>query len=613
MSFLYPLGFLALIGIPILIIIYIIKNKYTEQVVTSTYLWTLSERFLKRKKPISKIAGIISLILQILVVIFIAVAIAQPVFYVGEAYSYCFILDGSGSMNMLQDGKTRLDIGKEQVASLIRESANGSTYTLIYAGEQTVVYEINSDRDRALNLLNGISASHVSVSLDNAIGAAQKYFDADHALRTYLVTDKAYGSVENMELINVSAGEENYAVSDVVYTLTDRLVVEGNVISYTSDAVLTVELFIDDAEEAEQTITVETSKLESTAFRFECDKTEFEYVKVVVVNEDALSLDNEIIVYNVTFENSYKTLIVSDSPFFLQAALLSAGADPNRLELANISEYKGASGYGLYIFDGIDPETLPSDGAVWIINPSGSIPDSGFSVQGEVELTRAGKLTYSTSSAQMVKTLLNNVIKSDVYVAKYMKCGLYRTFTTLLSYEGNPLIFTGTNTYGNREVVFAFDLHDSNFPMLADYVTLVSNLLDYTFPTVIEKVSYYCGDTMTVNVIANCDSIRIDSPLGNVSYPDMSSAVCEYTLTETGIYTITMMTGETARTFYVYSSLPEEERIPSVNELSVGLEGTVGSETKKGIYDDLLILFLLLAVLVLADWMVYCYDQYQLR
>ena len=47
MSFLYPLGLLGLIGIPILIIIYIIKTKYTEQTVASTYLWLLSERFLK--------------------------------------------------------------------------------------------------------------------------------------------------------------------------------------------------------------------------------------------------------------------------------------------------------------------------------------------------------------------------------------------------------------------------------------------------------------------------------------------------------------------------------------------------------------------------------------
>lgn len=89
MSFLYPLGFLGLLAIPVLILIYIIKNKYTEQVVASTYLWTLSERFLKRKNPVNKITGIISLILQILAVTAISFAIAHPVFTMrGAAEDY---------------------------------------------------------------------------------------------------------------------------------------------------------------------------------------------------------------------------------------------------------------------------------------------------------------------------------------------------------------------------------------------------------------------------------------------------------------------------------------------------------------------------------------------
>ena len=44
MTFLHPLGLLGLIGIPILIIIYIIKTQYTEQTISSTFLWTLSEK-----------------------------------------------------------------------------------------------------------------------------------------------------------------------------------------------------------------------------------------------------------------------------------------------------------------------------------------------------------------------------------------------------------------------------------------------------------------------------------------------------------------------------------------------------------------------------------------
>ena len=101
MSFMYPLGLLGLIGIPVLILIYIIKNKYTEQVVSSTYLWNLSEKFLKKRLPINKLVGIISLILQILAVLFISVAVSRPVFIIPDsANAYCFVLDFSGSKRL---------------------------------------------------------------------------------------------------------------------------------------------------------------------------------------------------------------------------------------------------------------------------------------------------------------------------------------------------------------------------------------------------------------------------------------------------------------------------------------------------------------------------------
>ena len=78
MSFLFPLGLLGLIGIPIIILIYILQSKYTEQTVNSTYIWTLSDKFLKRRNPLSGMAGIISLILQLLMVLVISLAIASP-------------------------------------------------------------------------------------------------------------------------------------------------------------------------------------------------------------------------------------------------------------------------------------------------------------------------------------------------------------------------------------------------------------------------------------------------------------------------------------------------------------------------------------------------------
>ena len=82
MTFMYPLGLIGLVGVPLLILIYILRSKYNEQTIASTYLWTLSEKFFKRRNPLSGITGIISLVLQILTVITVSLLIARPVFVV---------------------------------------------------------------------------------------------------------------------------------------------------------------------------------------------------------------------------------------------------------------------------------------------------------------------------------------------------------------------------------------------------------------------------------------------------------------------------------------------------------------------------------------------------
>jgi hypothetical protein len=123
MRFLYPLGLLGLIGVPLLIIIYILRSKYNEQTVPSTYLWTLSEKFFKRRNPLSGLTGIISLILQIFTIIFASFALARPVFVMPESASeYCFILDATGSMNTKVGLKTDFEKGKDYIEDMIDDA-----------------------------------------------------------------------------------------------------------------------------------------------------------------------------------------------------------------------------------------------------------------------------------------------------------------------------------------------------------------------------------------------------------------------------------------------------------------------------------------------------------
>lgn len=630
MTFLYPLGLLGLIGIPILIIIYIIKNKYTEQTVSSTYLWTLSERFLKRRNPINKIAGLISLILQILVVLLLSFGIAHPVFTLpGMANNYCIILDCSGSMLISQDGTTRFDIAKDRISDILDEAVGGSTFTLVCVGESTTVYDGTTDKERVRSLLDQTQPVYSSVSLDRANEAAQCIFDGDSSTITYLVTDKAYNNISNVNLINVSAGEQNYALHDVTYDVSENLTVSGYVTSYESDVALTVMLTVYSGEESvEYQVSVAADRLEDASFSFECETRTFDYLTVEILQSDALALDNSVTIYSVDAENSYKALIVANEPYFMHAIL--AATNKAEVDILSVEEYSdiymqdgmaatAPSGYGLYIFQDFNPQVLPSDGTVWLFGLDSSLSDANFSVQGNIVLDRedTDNLEFSTSKSSTVRNLVGNLLSQTnypIYIKTYIKCSPYRAYTTLATINNNPVIFTTQTAHGNREVVFAFSLSEADFSMSPNFPILISNLLDYSFPAAVEDTLYACGETAVINVPVNTTSIRVVSPSGDQTFPDTTLSTAEFVLDEVGEYTITITIGGNAGTYRLYSAFPVDESATSVtsNE-SFLLNGEQTYDGSDGIYDDLAIIFALVAIILLADWVVYCYEQYQLR
>ena len=96
-------------------------------------------------------------------------------------------------------------------------------------------------------------------------------------------------------------------------------------------------------------------------------------------------------------------------------------------------------------------------------------------------------------------------------------------------------------------------------------------------------------------------------------YLDTSNPVVSYTLDEAGVYTVTEIIGNTTRTVNLFATVPVSERYVTVSEPSLVISGQASSERRDGRYEDLLAFFIILAVLFIADWMVYCYEQYQLR
>lgn len=620
MRFLHPLGLLGLLAIPVLIIIYIIKSKYTEQTVTSTYLWTLSERFLKRKNPINKITGIISLILQLLAVIFIALAIAHPVFILpGKALDYCFILDGSGSMQTVQGGSSRFDAGKGRIRDMISSAADGSTFTLITTGNTTemVMKEVD-DKRTALRRLDAVEPSYVASGLSSASEMAAGYLEENPAVRFYLITDRAVENVQNAEVINVAGSVSNYAVDEVAYSLgvNGSLTVTGKAFSYESDANLTVDVYVNDSDAVAASTEVAVTRGTAADFTVSLVQEEFSSLRVAIRQRDNFSLDNGVTLYNTRANASYRALIVSNTPDFITFTLKALGLSCDTVEAKQEEYEKKAGEYGLYVFQNFTPEEMPRNGAVWFIYPDTGVDEtSGFSRRGVETLSVPTRLQLNTSTSSRVEALLKHTDKAEAtYVNEYLKFGTYRNFTPLMYCGSDAVILAGSNSYGNREVVFGIDLiESSDFALSYNGRILLYNLMEYTFPALVDETKLYCGDALSVNVLANCTGIRVESPSGKAEYLSTSDAITEYELTEVGEYTVIATIGNSQQTAKVYSQVPVAERVLNAAESQFVISGETSDARRDGKYEDLLYAFIILAVIVVADWAVYCYEQYQLR
>ena len=74
-----------------------------------------------------------------------------------------------------------------------------------------------------------------------------------------------------------------------------------------------------------------------------------------------------------------------------------------------------------------------------------------------------------------------------------------------------------------------------------------------------------------------------------------------------------MAQGGTVNEYMIYSEAPLAERTPSSVEENYSIYGTPSNDRIDGEYDPLVIIFILIAVIFLADWMVYMYEKRQLR
>jgi len=175
MNFLAPAAFVFSLLIPVVIAMYLLKLRRSEQVVSSVYLWRRMVRDVEANAPWQRLRRNLLLLLQLLFLAAVILALARPYSWVEGASgeSIILVLDNSASMNAVDVTPNRLEAAKTRARQLISSLPDDATITVILAGENASVLASSSqDRRLALQAIDSIQASAGSSDMTTALQLA---------------------------------------------------------------------------------------------------------------------------------------------------------------------------------------------------------------------------------------------------------------------------------------------------------------------------------------------------------------------------------------------------------------------------------------------------------
>ena len=607
MTFLNPAGLWLLLGIPVLIIIYLIRSRHEDRRVSSTYIWKLSERFVKKRIPI-RIRRILMFLLQLLMIVIISLMAARPATEKGEAFDYILILDGSASMQIKDDdGESRFDRAVEKIEDLVETAGGGHSFSLVFATDTAVRLIENSSSANEVKLaLSKAECTFGAADLVSAVAEAQDIFDAAENGKVIVYTDKQFKQAGNITVEDMSKEEWNVSLSGLQgEEKTEGLVFTGVLTSYNKDATVTVGLMIDGK-------TVSAKRVECKAdtegqVEFVLENAEFyEVAQIYVDVEDGFEEDNTY-AYCAPDTKSYKALIVSASPLYIENAFKALG-NLDITVIDEIVEDELLSGYDLYVFDMITPEVYPDDGAV-IVFGTENLPGG---ITCGIYYDLAYRLKKSDKS---VNEIISDLSFSGAVVKGYGTLIGSSDWEYLLYCNDSPVLATGKQKNGMRMAVFSFDLHNSNLPLQKEYLTLMKNLVDHSLPTMLEKSDYSVGEKTQLTILPGTEKMFLRYPDTSLYEIKTTEGFFEITLDKIGVHTALMYTDEENgeyMDFFVHIPFDEVKDLEG-EEINIAFdpdketEKTKEEEAVSGIWFWFALGMLLL---VLVEWGWYYSEQY---
>lgn len=519
MRFANPAGWwFALALVPVLLV-HVLRPRRVAHVVSSTFLWRSIERPVTSATPFRRLRPSWLLLLQLLAVMLIATAIADPVRVEATplAPHTVFLVDGSGSMRALDGNPTRLDDAKTRASSLFDELPAGGVASVIEVGVRPRVLLSSSDDADAFDAAISSAASREGrADFAGAFSLAEGLETSDAPIGFVLLSDGGLTDAEQRllppgtryEQVGTAATNRAIIALDVEPRSTSLHVVVTVANAGGPAATQTLRLDVDGRTRER----IELDLPAGSTVVHQTDLTLGDQVDAYLEGEDLLAADNR---RTAVAQRRQAIAVEIDGELdpFLDALLQSLEG----VEVVDDATQRS----DLVIYAGTPVPDVPTIPFL-AVRPPGGAP--GVEVVGEVEQP-------ALTLVRADDPLLQGIDLSDLAIATAQQVRS-DTAEVLLGAESAPLLLRG-RADDVRFAYLPFDLTDSNLPVQLAFPLLGDRLLAELTGASLPPTSLDVGDTI---VVPTRTGAVVTDPNGVIT--DLAPGTIGMTADRPGVWTV---------------------------------------------------------------------------
>ena len=509
---LWPLVFLA--AVPIIIILYLLKPKGTDHLISSNLLW---QNLLKNEHSrtfFEKFVQNLLMYLQILVIALLVIAFMSP-FISAQSQNggrKILLVDTSGSMQHIDSsGQSRLEEAVERACDYVRVSENTqfSLATVDGAGVNLLAVDI-TDTESLVQTLRGIECSDSGGSLSAAQSIIDMLVgeDEEDAATLIVYTDGA-GAADFESLVS-SAGKELYVVGEPAANLSNEYIVFSEredglydmMVGVTNHSDSEVSFDVGLYDEEDKLVALNQMHLpagESTICLFEeidwygqSIESRLSGISFVGGDNDSLARDN-ISTAVKNHKDAIDGLLVGDGNTFIEKAYQAVTGSSITRSRSDISVESHS--YNVVIYDaGSEPERAVGNRMLF------------GDVRGE-SVETLSNVVLEMTDCDLTAGLSGFTIGVNTAYCFTLPEGA----KSFLEYNGKCVGYY-VERDDSKEIVTGFDIRESDFPLQAEFPIFLANAMTYLSDTSwLTSDVFYAGEEVTLQPWVEIDRTQFES------------------------------------------------------------------------------------------------------